>query len=963
METEPEERPRAERAAPDTGRREGRGPGRDQVRGPDPGHGPDQGQERDQGPGPGRRRGEARVQNRGGARAQDPGRARGPEPGHRPGPGRAGPGGGRSGSPPPTPGPPPGDCVLALELLVHGVGGTTPEAMLNDPRTVRVAGDGTAGVHRRADDENAEERPGDYRGRTVPEAYSWANLTSGNAGRALWLLLLPFMVVNLAHWVRPAGRTRPRLDRLYDLLVRLLALSLTVLLVAAACEIAVDLVAWQCAGTAGCADGRGRLGFLDAERGGWWSGPGRRIALAAAVPAAGTGLLWWLSHHTWSAYESQRPALPGQAPDGNSGAAGRPALSLPGFWYGRRLVARLRAAHTATGFLTVAAALLLPALLRDRASGDRVYEGLGWALAALLAAVAAWVLYVADRSCRSEEQIDEDLDAFTIRYLPGCALGGTVLAAVYSGAGRVGWVSSGRLPGSDVFTWIAVTQGLLVALLAFVAWRMHRSEPGRRTVLKGLCGPTVAMIACALGGLMSAGAAHRAGDWLDRGAAPGQEDGPLDGPPVVLVWQAAVIPPVLLVILAATAVAAFHYWRTRGNLIAMVERSHPGELEQPARTRQIARAHARAGLTDKAPTLLGAAALATFALGTVAVVGARLSGRTPGEAARGAWGPVESTAGLAEALGSWLIGAAVILLVTLGRRAYRDPGARRTVGILWDVGTFWPRAAHPFAPPCYAERAVPDLTWRMATWVAGENRKLVLSGHSQGSVLAAAAAWQLDTPSRDKVALLTYGSPLERLYGRYFPAYLGPDALEALHGEVRAWRNLWRETDPIGGPVRVAVDDPERCVDADPLPDPASYGRTSQCPLPTPVQGHSGYRGTPEFARTRTDVLARLLPGAPAATPVPTAAVRPPVAPEPAPPTPEPAAPRSPAPGPRAAEPPAPGAARTAPAPGTAPVPRPSPTVSAPVPPTAVLPAQGGTGRDEAGSGAGTEPVEGTGER
>ncbi len=53
----------------------------------------------------------------------------------------------------------------------------------------------------------------------------------------------------------------------------------------------------------------------------------------------------------------------------------------------------------------------------------------------------------------------------------------------------------------------------------------------------------------------------------------------------------------------------------------------------------------------------------------------------------------------AQALGSWLIGLGFVLLVTWGRRAYKDASARRTIGILWDVGTFWPRAAHPSRRP------------------------------------------------------------------------------------------------------------------------------------------------------------------------------------------------------------------------------------------------------------------------
>lgn len=253
----------------------------------------------------------------------------------------------------------------ALELLVHGVGGTTPEKMLDDPRTVRITGDDIAAVFRRADDVDAEKAQRDG---PVPEAYVWCNLTSGNGTRALWLLLLPFMVVNLAHWMRPTARGRKRTVRLYGLLVRLAGLTLTVLLVAAACEVALDLAAWQCAGTRACAESHSWLGFLspDVSDDGWWSRPGRRLALAALVPAALTGLLWYLSHRTWSAYESQQPMSREGEPEEDHG---RTALSRPGFWYGRRLVARLRAAHTAAGLLTIAAAVSSTAARFDREPG------------------------------------------------------------------------------------------------------------------------------------------------------------------------------------------------------------------------------------------------------------------------------------------------------------------------------------------------------------------------------------------------------------------------------------------------------------------------------------------------------------------------------------------------------------------------------------------------------------------
>ncbi|MEU6357711.1 hypothetical protein ABZ896_51900, partial [Streptomyces sp. NPDC047072] len=242
--------------------------------------------------------------------------------------------------------------------------------MLDDPRTVRITGDDTAAVFRRADDVDAESRPDDGRTGPVPEAYVWCNLTSGNGTRALWLLLLPFMVVNLAHWMRPSARGRKRTVRFYGLLVRLAGLTLTVLLVAAACEVALDLAAWQCAGTRACAEAHSWLGFLSpaVSDDGWWSLPGRRLALAAVVPAALVGLLWYLSHRTWSAYESQQP-VPHDDPLDDPEDNGRTALGRPGFWYGRRLVARLRAAHTAAGLLTVAAAVSSTAARFDRAPG------------------------------------------------------------------------------------------------------------------------------------------------------------------------------------------------------------------------------------------------------------------------------------------------------------------------------------------------------------------------------------------------------------------------------------------------------------------------------------------------------------------------------------------------------------------------------------------------------------------
>ncbi|WP_237519027.1 hypothetical protein [Streptomyces sp. SID5910] len=729
--------------------------------------------------------------------------------------------------------------------------------MLDDPRTVRVTGDHIAAVFRRTEDADAESRPEDYRGRPVPEAYVWCNLTSGNGTRALWLLLLPFMVVNLAHWMRPTAHGRIRTVRLYGLLVRLAGLTLTVLLVAAACEVAIDLVAWQCAGTPACAQRHSWLGFLSpaGPDGGWWSPPGRRLALAAAVPAALTGLLWYLSLRTWRAYESQQPMDRTAGPEED---AGHTALNRPGFWYGRRLVARLRASHTAAGLLTVAAAVGVPAARFDRApGGPALLDTLGWLLEAALAAGAIAAVGVTCRRGRSENHLDRRLDRHVVRRLPLASLVLLALALVYGGWSRPGWTSAGRLPGDMTFGGIALVQGLLVIVLGVVAHALHRALPDPRAAIRGLGGPAVAMLACALGGVMSGGVAQRVSDWLDGTGTS------IDGPPVLLTWQASVIPPLLIAVLLLCAVLARRTWRLARSERAAVEGDHPGEAGDPARTRRIARARAMAGLTDRGPLVVALTSVATLLLGAAALAGALATDQVPADAANGTYAVVHGAAQTAQALGSWLIGLGFILFVTWGRRAYKDASARRTIGILWDVGTFWPRAAHPFAPPCYAERAVPDLTWRMATWTRATGGRLVISGHSQGSVLAAAAAWQLAPSARKRVALLTYGSPLERLYGRWFPAHFGPEALGSLHRDVDCWRNLYRRTDPIGGPMRLPGD----CgpaVDREPLKDPLTYGRTELHPLPAPILGHSDYQADPAFAEERRRLLARLRPEVPA---------------------------------------------------------------------------------------------------
>ena len=208
---------------------------------------------------------------------------------------------------------------------------------------------------------------------------------------------------------------------------------------------------------------------------------------------------------------------------------------------------------------------------------------------------------------------------------------------------------------------------------------------------------------------------------------------------------------------------------------------------------------------------------------------------------------------------TWLLAALPLAMLFGLRRAVADQGTRRKVGVIWDVATFWPRRFHPFAPPSYSERAVPELQERIKLATQG-GRSVVLAAHSQGSIVAYAAVASSPVKGKAKIVLATYGSPLSTLYGRYFPNYFRLEDYRSIAAELeasnqpdgRGWKNFYRATDPIGGPVFKAVTrplgEPEQDDDVDArdvyIDDPWwAYHRRTQ-PLP-PLLGHSDYMDDP----------------------------------------------------------------------------------------------------------------------
>jgi hypothetical protein len=772
-----------------------------------------------------------------------------------------------------------------VELRVHGVSGTPPEELLDRPLVRQVAGDKTAGFYRpRLAVERTDDPPGSTGRGAALEAYSWGGLTSGAPSRALWLLLLPFTLVNVAPRLRPpAGGPAWALRGLWTT-TRLLALSLTAGIVLTAAGVGVDLFGWQCGrgGVEGGCAGPPRWVMQ------WVSGlsPGARLAVGAVVPLLLLGVLAVASLTTAARYEAV-------APHGRAHGPGTddvdPGLGHPALWYGQHLVRRLRHLHLQVGVVTVVGVAVAPVR--------------GPLASAALVAMVLVLLAAAALVC-SFTVAGRQPDLTPVHHAP-VVLWGLTLVTVLLGlvalltARDVGAPGSG-LPGyAGTATVFFAGQTLLVLAVAGCVLALRRAHPARAP-LAGFGTVAVTSVALLLAGAFSAGVYILAAAWLRSGtlrpsfAAVRETLAAVEVPQpmlvgavsfvVVAVWTGAVL-------LALTCWVTYRLrcprrWR-RGE--AALGEEYPDAARTPRRDAQILRVWWEARLVDHAGRLVGVLVVPVLAFAVVVAV-AGAAQRRFAVALRFIDGMVERPQVVA--VGAYLVVGFLLLFVALGALAFRTAATRRSVGILWDLASFWPRAAHPLGAPCYAERAIPDLLTRVRWYVGGRDPSdypagaVVLAGHSQGTVIGVALLAQLATADRldpaagpvlPHVAFLGYGSVLRRLYARYFPAYFGHDVLARLGtdltGDTAAcrWRNLWRRSDHLGGPIDL---DPWHVMEpglpradrrdrrlVDPRYDPVPGDLT-----PPPPGRHSHYPRDPAF-QAAVDELAELLPARRSPTP------------------------------------------------------------------------------------------------
>ncbi len=703
-----------------------------------------------------------------------------------------------------------------IELRVHGVGGASPEELLDVPVTERVAGDPAAGFFRPWLDQGR---------RPVLEGYSWGGLTSAARLRALWVLLTPFALANLAGWmVRHGGRadqvevrSRTSLDAVLAALIRLFGLVLTLSVTGFVSVGAIDLIAYQCGARVACTDGR------------WWLSPwenglvgghlGRGLVVGAAVPVAAMLLLAWLGRRSQLAVHDRVDFA------ARSDPAYRLNLNHPDLWRSPHVAHRLGLSHTAAA---LAAISLIMAYVADRSG---VMEGsalvsAGWVLLGLCGVVVLRLEGVASR-----------IHIFLLAVSAGLWL----LTAAMVWLGQDVSTQAGMAPGSEVVSGALLPSyavlALLLVLAALAAWRREQ----RGSVRAALMAPLLLLVAAGLIDAFGAGLIIRLADMLGSpAAAGGTRIGVVVSQPFIYysaeVSDAAVV--TLLTLVVVVAVVGFYWVRVghgpeceqlaprfaeRGGL----DCGNPEDREWAGR---VGRAEAQATLTDRSAAILGS--VVVIVLVVLAVV-SLAAGDSTG-LGLGPW------ADRLARPASVILGLLPLLAVFGISRLYRSRAVRRVVGIVWDVTTFWPRWFHPWCPPAYGERAVPQLRDRLLT-LTGQGR-VVMSAHSQGSVLAVATVMQSSAQVASSVALLTYGSPLTRLYGRYFPEYCSRGLYREVVARVTGWKNLWRRTDFIGGRLETGgVTDVE-------VLDPVS----TQPPLPgesrpIPLR-HSDYELTPEYA-------------------------------------------------------------------------------------------------------------------
>lgn len=841
-----------------------------------------------------------------------------------------------------------------LELRVHGVANTSPSALVDLPadRLSRVGGDARASFWL------ASPRDGQHEGERgyIPpgirrEAYSWGGLVRDDPGDggargfrvirdavALWfqVLALPFSIGNAAMWTRRLTLDDdPRRVRLRGgvtaALARLFGLVLTLLFTSAAITIVVDIGALQCAAGAGCTwIWNAVWGLLTAVVPDGVLTADRVLAASALVPVLSVGLLVWFADIGRRRYDTlhtraddvgararQAVAQSRSSGPGSAEMAQKSLLAQPAFW-SNRISGRLALVHlaSATALTTTQVALHAAvgggedcaagalACLGQAASepGQRAYVIVLWIAAVTLVLSLAGAGILPTMTITPRGQGGGPLSAWiawTLIGLSGSAL--VALLVLLSASTDRGAAEPAGLYAADFPPLALVTLGALLAVSG-VAWR---PLAGRTSTAWLGCAPAVFMVtALALGMLMGAAGTTLATMLVTGLDAPAvlaagmQDDGGLHVPDVFLAVGGAIA-----VALAVCIVVLASFLLPR-KLLSERATSWSAVVDTPSLEPLVDKRRRLAALVHHVEPAAGVLTVLTAAaiFAGLAWTWAAFATQRPLPVVVGAPSPALTGFLVVTTWALIVVGFGLAGLIAIGILR-RDPGP---VAVVWDITCFLPRTAQPFGPPCYAERAVPDVAQRLDDWLeADPAHTAVLAAHSMGALISVAALGLLaasDRTALSRVALLSFGVQLRTLFGRFLPELVGPGVLgtfpaysarawrrdpwarDARDGDHRAWAtpadrssltrlrgallpdegvpwiNLWRLTDYLGFPALAGRTSFHSGADSF-SNDVDRYAEEVDHTVDPPVvMAHDEYIRAPSYRRALLD-LAGMLPG------------------------------------------------------------------------------------------------------
>ncbi|QEN12809.1 hypothetical protein ACRDU6_09005 [Mycolicibacterium sp. ELW1] len=786
-----------------------------------------------------------------------------------------------------------------LELRVHGVNNTPPVSMLYAIQ--QEYGDSLVGVYRE------RPTPGVVKAlswgglaRLSPSLHipfaRWVRAVAS----AAWIFVIPFGLANVAYWSRKLTMPdddKPANVRFTAALSRAFSLGLTLLLVSSVCSVSLDMAESRIAT------------LMNLDHPPTWvalfkhhTDEGDRLAILSLAPALVILLLWSLATVTRVRYD-KGVKLPPPADD----RASHWKFGTPSFWDNADLSAHNAGIHTAAGLAlslmwtgqfwlgehrilgilvialsglilagSVALAMTAPlatqvnAIGALRKSARRLLTGV--AVATFLVqfvALICWHSPTAEPARLVMFSLAPGIISFLLLVIAVSALGwrqahrwaAHVVGAGLSVLGAAALLTVLYGQAAHVDTTRAeqsLIGALVVVAVAWVCWLRWHERAQEAQAWHGSAPGILMILALFSGVLLSTVFVAAAAALLNDGKISLSDSGIRTPPALYLSFAATLGPAIVAMILLVVLVVVTVISRCPEPVEPDLDRTtQPGEREMACLAEISDSARRQAGCCGKTRCIRRDCLYCRRR--STRKVASMLHRAEPVAAWLAVIAALATASGLATAVlqyhdGPYRDGSVLDFLQKTGVIVAVLSGAvivghgvskGRPLGIVWDLICFLPRAAHPFGPPCYAQRAIPELHTYCRAWLdspptgesGSQSRRLILSAHSLGGVLAVAVILLLSDMYRDRIALLTYGCQLRAYFSRLFPELLGPRVLGVpassparllrcptfralpqpepnnnalppsvlatltnVNGE-RRWINLWRPTDYLGFPV------------------------------------------------------------------------------------------------------------------------------------------------------------------